>query len=57
MGDYIVLLNNDVEIKYDKWLSILENTLQNTNAGIAGPVKAHRDDVKRDYILFMVCHD
>lgn len=35
--EFLLFLNNDIEIKQKKWLERLVNTLENSSAGIAGP--------------------
>ena len=52
MGEYIVLLNNDTKILGNNWLSMLEKPFSNPSVGLTGPVKANRDDLGRDYLLF-----
>jgi len=54
MGEFIILLNNDVELRpqeKDQWIKLLLTRFVD-NVGIVGPMKAWRDDVRAEYMLF-----
>lgn len=52
MGKFVILLNNDTEITGAHWMRTLLSPFGDPSVGISGPMKAWRDDVKSEYILF-----
>lgn len=54
MGEFIILLNNDTHLvpqEKDEWIKLLLTRFVD-NVGIVGPIKAWRDDVQANYLLF-----
>lgn len=56
MGDVVIILNDDVELTAQPpslWLNmLLEPFSKYESVGITGPMKAWRDDIKEEYLLF-----
>lgn len=55
-GEYILMLNNDIEIlpcEKNSWLNALtEPFLNNKRMGLTGSLMLHDHDIKRDFIVF-----
>ena len=52
IGEYVILLNNDVKITSSNWIQILENPFKDNKTGISGPHKSWIHEINQDYMLF-----
>ena len=51
-GDYLIILNNDVQVLGGNWLEILTSPFADPSVGVTGPMKERAEEIDQDFILF-----